>query len=138
MSHYPPDLENDIEVVTGFRTSDGEIFHSKDVALFRAMQLRRVKLANEMLNEGKSIGEILDEVDGTVIDGILYKITKDTKLVIEHWQCKDNPGYQIHMIDRHMRYHARGDVGSWSGLYGSSITIHELVRYARHKKTVFA
>ena len=51
-------------------------------------------------------------------------ITKDNCFVISHWQCCDEPAYQIRSITENGNVYVSGK-GSWSGYYGNDIKIDD-------------
>ena len=59
----------------------------------------------------------------------LAEVTKDTKLIISHWQCRDQPGYQPRHVDSDGMVYVSGDAGSWSGPYGSKCSPQDVARY---------
>lgn len=129
---------NEIEKVTRWRTRDGEEFGSFGSAERHAEVLHLVDKANEVLEEGGSVADafrILERYGE--IDPILEQVTKDTELVISHWQCRDTPGYQVQRINSDLSIRVFGDAGSWNGPYGDDVLIEDLARYAKYKGTIF-
>lgn len=64
---------------------------------------------------------------------ILKQITKDTPLIISHWQCRDEPGYRvISFQDDAYHIYVGGDAGSWSGPYGNRMPIGDLAAYVEN------
>jgi hypothetical protein len=121
--------------VEAFLTSDRELHRTRAVAEDHQRRLDGATLANRMLEEGASLGAAL-RAGGFILDGSfpeLDGVTKETKLVIEHWQCSSKPGYQPREIDYRGRVRCWGDVGSWSGPWGSWCEPSDVARYAARK-----
>jgi len=59
----------------------------------------------------------------------LDEVFASTKLVIEHWQCRDQAGYQTREVSPSGDVFVSGDAGSWSGPYGSVCSPSEVARY---------
>ena len=115
-----------------FKTSDGDIFESLNSAELHQQEIEKAELADKLLQEGKSIADILKAVKyNGEIDPTLNHVTKDTKLIISHWQCRDNPEYSPLWFESGMRLMVGGNAGSWSGPYRNYVTLHNLVRYAQ-------
>lgn len=126
-----------IEEITKWKTSDGEEFYSLDSAQHHAQNMDAAAVANAALEDGASVAIALS-IAGYVheLDPILSRVTKDTKLVIEYWQCRDTPGYQPrHFLPGLYEMYVGGDAGSWSGSYGGDVKLSDLVRYAKHENT---
>lgn len=121
------------KVVEAFLTSDRELHRTRATAEDHQRRLDGAALANKMLEDGASVGAAL-RAGGFILEGIfpeLDTVTKDTKLVIEHWQCRDQPGYQPREIDYRGRVRCWGDAGCWSGPYGSWCEPSDVVRYVQ-------
>ena len=67
---------------------------------------------------------------------VLRGFNKDVGLVIEHWQCKKTPGYKLCYINHRGEIFIHGDVGAWSGPYGSWVSARNLVRYILNTREV--
>lgn len=122
-------------VVTCYQSSDGDIFHSRSAAEFRNEELELIAVANQLLKRGANMWAVLSARHPFPLNEserpILEQITKETKLVISHWQCRDVPGYQPNNIDLKGIY-VSGDAGSWSGPYGGHMNKEDLIRYAKN------
>ena len=124
----------EIEEVTAWRVGH-ELFADRRHAEDRVALRRRAQAANEALRAGKSILECVKlyvrspECYGGERYAILGEMTKDTKLVISYWQCRDTPGYCVCHFDEKGIY-VSGHAGSWSGPYGNYVDLGCLVRYA--------
>ena len=123
-------------IVIRYQTSDAEVFEKKMDAWNHEKKLSKRDLANEMLAEGCTVGAILRKLGHHCIDPILDKITKDSKMCIEYFQCSTKPGYQVKNFAINMSVYVHGDAGAWSGEYGNWITLETLVRYAQHRSTI--
>lgn len=121
-----------------FQTSDGERYTHLDSAISQETLLVEAAHATKMLVEGHSVGAILRTLGRDVLDPVLDKVTKDSKLVIEYWQCRGNPGYQPVYFTPGMRLFTYGDAGSWSGSYGGIIQMADLIRYAKDFRSILS
>lgn len=132
----PSDYSDLVKEVTRFKTTDGKTHLSRASAEMRQEDIEQAKWANQRLVEGWSVARILNAVGRSVPDEILDQVTKDSKLVVSHWQCRDEPGYQPRYFEPGMNIYVHGDAGSWSGSYGSKMSIADLARYARDKRSI--
>ena len=125
-----------ITEVVRWQTSDGREHRSRKWAEQWEAKIVAAELATEMLDRGESVAACLRAITypGT-IDPILEQVTKDTRLVISHWQCRDTPGYKPTRFCTNGCIIAYGSAGSWAGPYGGEITIRDLVRYAKKRNT---
>lgn len=125
-----------VEQITRWRTSDGEVFSTLEGARYHAEQMDLAAKANEILDAGGSIADALRAVGKEAsIDPMHERITKDTKLVIEYWQCQSTPGYQVQRFRPNWKLNVWGNAGSWSGSYGGDVNLQDLARYAKHENT---
>ena len=125
-------MDERIKTVTRYQTPDGDLHRTPEIAEYCLFESDMLGTCNDMLEAGKSIADILRHADRKVPDGILEHVTKDTKLVISHWQCRDEAGYQpIRFLKGLVGMFVCGYAGSWSGSYGSDVKLSDLVRYAR-------
>ena len=122
--------------VTVFRTTDGKDFNFRSSAEYHQKEIAIAEDANARLKRGESIAEILRANGKTVPDEILERVNKDSKLVIEHWQCRDTPGYQPRFFDPGLSIYVAGDTGSWSGSYGNMMNLRDLAGYAKHRGSI--
>lgn len=129
-----------IETITKWRTSDGEEHGSKESAQYHALRIESVAKANAVLDGGGTVADALRAGgwNGSDIDLIFERVTKATKLIISHWQCRDTPGYQVQHITSHWKVFVWGDAGSWTGPYGNQMTFNDLARYASNTEILFA
>lgn len=131
-----PLLASSILEVTMFRTTDGRDFNSRSSAECHQEKIAMAHDANMRLKRGESIAEILRANGKTVPDEILERVNKDSKLVIEHWQCRNTPGYQPQFFEPGLSIYVAGDAGSWSGSYGNTMSVDDLARYAKHHGSI--
>lgn len=127
-----------IETITKYRTSDGKEFFGLNSAQDHASRIVQSERANEVLNSGGTVSDALRAAGWEAhIDPIFDKVNKDTKLVVEYWQCRETPGYQVRHFEPNHKVYVFGNAGSWSGSYGGTMELRELARYAKDKRTVF-
>lgn len=88
-----------IEPVTSWRTSDGKLHSYEESAAWHQGKIDKALAANRMLDAGLDLASILDAVEGPMPGGadrdLLATITNRSLLVIEHWQCRTQPGYRV-------------------------------------------
>jgi len=131
---------DNIQQVQRWKTSDGEEFTSYESAKYHAETMDKAFLGNEVLAAG---GSMLDALiacgyDRVNIDPIFERLTKNSAMVIEHWQCRDSAGYKLRCILPNMRVRVSGDAGSWSGSYGNEMSLHDLAIYAKHPNSILS
>ena len=125
------DLKTWPRSIEAFETSDREIHRSRSAAEWHQQRLDGCTTANRMLDDGASVGASL-RAGGLLPDGVypeLDEVFASTKLVISHWQCRDQSGYQPTRITSDGGVYVFGDAGSWSGPYGAVCSPQDLVRY---------
>ena len=131
--------DSKIVKVERYMATDGKLFACLDTAEFHQTEVDNIAKATAMLDDGESVGDALNAIGYKgVIDQVLFKVTKDTQLVIEHWQCREQAGYQPLSFRLGYKVWVAGNTGSWSGSYGSEVSIKDLARYANDKRTIFA
>ena len=134
---YTPDRPTPVVPVQQFRTMDSRFFPTREAAELHQEEVETADWATKMLKAGYSVAEILEATGKTVPDLVLDLVTKDSKLVISHWQCCDGPGYKPRLFDIGMQsLYVHGHAGSWSGAYGNSVSLDSLVRYAKDPGSV--
>ena len=117
-------------------TGDGKEHRSREWAIEWEAKLHSAARATAMLEAGGSVADCLHIMDyKPKKDPILERVTKDTELVISHWQCRDTPGYKVTRFLPDGCVTVFGDAGSWSGPYGGDVTIIDLTRYAKERNT---
>lgn len=128
---------SDIKHVDRYVTTDDREFRSLDAANRHQVSVNAANKATEQLRDGMSIAEILHGMNYPAEqDEILEKVTKNSELVISHWQCQDTPGYRPVRVLPGGSVCCWGNAGSWSGPYGGAVTITQLVRYAKDKRSL--
>ena len=127
----------DVEEITCYKTSDGKLFEDKRFARLHQKDVDDLEKADMILNEGGSIADCLRAFGVTEIEPVLEKVTKETKLVIRHWQCKNIPGYKVLFWESKTSLRVGGEVGAWSGYYSSTVNLCDLARYAQDAGTIF-
>jgi hypothetical protein len=128
-----------IKVVTKYRTTDEKEFSHPDWADEHQLNVDRAEKATELLNAGNSILAALSESglrEAEHIPELMAKVTKDSKLVISYWQCRDTPGYSPNRIRHDGLIYCYGNAGSWSGPYGGWVPLQDLERYAKDEQTI--
>lgn len=121
-----------------WEATDGRLFKSQESAQRHQTTLDDAVAANVVLHANGSIGDALRAVDYIgEIDAVLNRVTMHTKLVISHWQCQDTPGYSPVHFEPGLSMYVYGNAGSWTGSYGNSVSLRDLVRYANDKRTDF-
>jgi hypothetical protein len=104
----------------------GEAFTIENLALDCERIHNREKLANKLLNEGKTLEDINNACDfHWSLKDIHKNITKDNCFKIPHWQCCEKPAYHITHFNGYGSPYLWG-TGSWSGAYGSYIQMYNL------------
>lgn len=113
---------------------DGSTHHSVRSAVERNESIARAQAATDLLAAGASVWEAArawSPFPDPKLPEVLKLITKDTPLIISHWQCRDEPGYKVCRFEDDGYYiFVGGDAGSWSGSYGSKVMLLDLARYA--------
>ena len=132
----PSDCSALVKEVTRFETTDGDSHFSRSSAEMFQKNIEEAKWASERLEEGWSVARILKGVGRNVPDEILDQVTKDSKLVVSHWQGCYEPGYQARDFKPGMSIYVYGNAGSWSGSYGGTMSVADLARYALDKRTI--
>lgn len=123
--------------VIRWQTSDGKEHSSQEWAGIWEGKIDAAQKASDMLENGATMAECLRVIGlcPTEVDPILESVTKDTQLVISHWQCQDTPGYKVQRFNADGTVVVWGDAGAWSGPYGGDVKISSLVRYAKDRNT---
>ena len=124
-----------------YESKDGKYFDSDEKCLEHDQHYDDLKAANDMFNNGATLFSALECANKTNpfwcagLDSkdemVLMSITKNTKFAVPHWQCSDNAGYTPSNISIDNKVFLYGNVGAWSGPYGSMVTLKDLVRYWR-------
>lgn len=117
--------------VVSYETADGKLHMSKTYADYWQGRLDGAARATTLLRQGASLYASLVE-GGFLPVGIyleLDEVFASTKLVISHWQCRDEAGYQPRSIDADGGIWVGGHAGSWSGPYGATCSAVDVARY---------
>ena len=119
------------KTVTSYQTSDNQLHPTESSARWWQSRLEGAALATRMLEEGRSLGASLREGGFLPADicPSLDEVFTTTKLVISHWQCRDEPGYAPAYITPDGGIFVHGHAGSWSGPYGANCSATEVERY---------
>ena len=126
-------LVDKIQAVTMYIATDGSCWINLSSAINRQRKIEEAAKATEMLKDGMSIGSILESLGREVDDGVLYRVTKDSKFVIEHWQCSKEAAYSPVEFRAGLCVFVYGGAASGLGRYGNEISINELIRHAKGK-----
>lgn len=132
-----------METVTLYQAEDGQQFKDEDGCLKYEQQCIDLAEANGMFINGATLMAALnranltrpwwDETLSLEDKVMLTKITKDTGVVVRHWQCSDKPRYKPIRLDHNNRVQlwgeAESDIGP--GEYGNGVSLAGLLRYAR-------
>lgn len=120
--------------VDAYKTSDGRVHMLCSAAEDWQGRLNSAVISNRLFYAGVSLGESLrfsgllsGEVSARMPE--LDEITRDTRLIISHWQCRDMPGYQPIRVTASGGVFVHGDAGSWSGTYGEICAAHDVAKY---------
>jgi len=125
-------LPDGVSARTVYLARDEREFSSVRDAVEYNEDLARAEAATAALESGATV------YDAAVISSrfkqhppheALKRITASTPLIISYWQCRDNPGYRVGRFLPDGDVYVSGDAGGYSGPYGSSVTIRDLVRY---------
>lgn len=138
-THELPAITCDVDMVkevVRFQTTDGELWGSRQSAEQHQIHIQKAEAADRILRSGRTFADILRAVGESVPDPVLEKVTKDSMFSIPHWQCSDEAGYKIARIETGMLLFVYGNAGSWSGPYGSKMSIRDLVGYAKSKNSI--
>lgn len=101
----------------------GENFLSKDSCLKHEKSNNLIKLANDMLKNGKTLFEINGKFNvWRELPQYLNTVTIENCFTIPHLQCCSQPAYQIKQINEDKKLYLYGK-GSWSGYYGAEFEI---------------
>jgi hypothetical protein len=115
-----------VEEVMSYKCKWCSQLHNNEVNAARCAFDHAKYLANTMLDQGYT----LESIEYTCgfhwnLTEEQKKITKDNCFIISHWQCCEKPAYRIIEIERGGYLRLWG-VGSWSGGYGSVISLNKL------------
>lgn len=120
--------------IEAHQTSDGKVFTILSAAEHWQVSLNGAVVANRMLESGANLRDCmlcggLASREAMERMPELAEVTKDTKLIIRYWQCRDEPGYRPSEIQADGDVFVYGDAGSWSGPYGNACSLRDIVTY---------
>ena len=126
-----------IEEVVRFRTTDGKLYTTKQEATSHQNAIQQAEEATKQLRDGLAVAQILHNV-GYVgeIDPILENVTKNSRFVISYWQCCVEAVYSPVLFHTGMSVYVEGDSSQWGGEYGNKMSIEEMVGYAKHQNSI--
>ena|ERR1700742_3921777 len=119
--------------IESWQCTDGRVFTWESGARHHQEDIDNSEHANEALEAGKSIADcmrIWAPHHGDMPD-VFTRMTKDTPLIISHWQCMDSPGYKVCRFDTDGIF-VYGHAGSAWGSYGATVSASDLQRYAEN------
>jgi hypothetical protein len=116
-----------------YEAENGALFRTEAECMEHERRCAAVEVATEMISRGAPLSEVLVHAGVLAPDDARVKklegITKDTRLIIPHWQCSERRGYGPVRVGLDGRIYLHGDAGAWSGPYGAWIGLAELIRY---------
>jgi hypothetical protein len=136
-----------MKLVTMYEALDGNQFYTEHQCIEYEEVCENVRAANTMLAGGATVMAALNRCNQTrpgwdsnlsADDKIvLMSVTKNTKLIVEHWQCFKEPIYSPIEIDRYGRIKLWGksdrrNASSYASSYGNFVHLSDVIRYARH------
>lgn len=129
-----------MQVVIKYQSEDGALWDSEQQCLQHESEVAELKEANHMLGRGSNLLECLKVVHkkygpqfkftGEQQDA-LQNITRDSKIVIQHWQGNREPMYSPSQINLGGNVYFWG-IGGWSGCTGGWLSVDDIVRYWAH------
>jgi hypothetical protein len=129
-----------MKTVTLYEAYDGRRFIREADCLEYEQQLQDAKAASEMLRNGATLMAVLTRANQTrpwwdrnltLEDRVmLIRMTKDTGIVVEHWQCRKTPDYKVSEIDHTGCLYLHGDAGT--GAYSGWVSLTDFLRYAKN------
>jgi hypothetical protein len=119
-----------------FQTSDRQLFTNHGSAESWQRRLDGAARATTLLRQGASL--LAAMVEGGLCKAEHYpelaEVYAETKLIISHWQCRDEAGYQPVNVNADGLIFVHGHAGAWSGPYGADCSPSEVVRYWERTK----
>ena len=130
-----------MKTVTLYEAYDGSRFIKEADCLEYEQQMQDAKAANEMLRNGATLMAVLTRANQTrpswdrnlIHEDIimLMNMTKDTGVVVEHWQWfRKTPGYKVCEISHTGCLFLHGDAGV--GTYGGWLSLKDFLRCAKN------
>ena len=134
-----------MKTVTLYEAYDGRRFIREADCLEYEQQMQDAEAANEMLRNGATLMEVLIRANqkrpswyrNLILEdrAMLTRMTKDTGIVVEHWQCRKTPDYKVCEIGHTGCLYLYGDAGSGAysgwGAYGGWLSLTDFLRYAK-------
>jgi hypothetical protein len=128
-----------MKTVTLYESYDGRRFIREADCLEYEQQMQDAKAANEMLRSGATLMAVLTRANqkrpswdrNLILEdrAMLTRMTKDTGIVVEHWQCRKTSGYKVCEIGHTGCLYLHGDAGA--GDYGGWLSMKDFLRYAK-------
>ena len=101
----------------------GNLLYTREECADEEQRHRDINTANEMLNEGKTLGEINKKLHiWYKIPEYVENVNKDNCFVIPSWQCCNEPIYQIFSIKYNGSLYVYGR-GRYESSYGEDVYI---------------
>lgn len=130
-----------MKTVTLYEAYDGRRFLREADCLEYEQQMQDAKAANEMLRNGATLMAALTRANQTrpswdrnlILEdrAMLTRMTKDTGIVVELWQCRKTPDYKVCEIGHTGCLYLYGDAGGVLGAYGGWVSLTNFLRYAK-------
>ena len=103
----------------------GQTFYNKESCLKHEEKEKISITANQMLQAGKTLGEINTECQiWCELPIYLEDVTQDNCFKVSYWQCCEKPAYQVKEISLNGDLYLEG-IGSWTGYYGGYVRIND-------------
>lgn len=130
-----------MKIVTMYEAQDGKLFRNESLCLEYEQRCIDLVDANDRLHNGATLMDVLTKANHTrpwlyrhlslKDKEFLITATKDTGIVVRHWQGSDRPGYKPYQINDSGQILLHGDVGAWDGPYGNWVELKDLLLYAQ-------
>ena len=130
-----------MKIVTMYEAQDGKLFRNESLCLEYEQRCVDLADANDMLHNGATLMDVLTKANQTRLSfyrhlspqdkEFLITATKDTGIVVRHWQGSNRPGYKPCQVNDLGQILLHGDIGSWDGPYGNWVELKDLLRYAQ-------
>jgi len=115
--------EGDIIERTKWVTKDHKEHLSYEQAVRWVSEMQKANVADKMLSAGRNLEDIFEIALKKECPEILKDVTRQTKIKISYWQCKEYPVYSLGY------FNANGTIRVGGNGYGNDVTIRDLVRY---------
>jgi hypothetical protein len=130
-----------MKTVTLYEAYDGKRFIREADCLEYEQQMQDAKAANEMLANGATLMAVLTRANrkrpwwdrNLILEDrdMLIRMTKDTGITVEHWQCRKTPGYKVSEIGHTGCLYLHCEAGAISGAFGCWVSLPDFLRYAK-------